>query len=305
MEFKIRFACIEDHPDIFELAEATWEPADYIFDAFPEWIKDPNTISLVAADPMLDKVLGLVTMTINSDQGWIQGLRTHPEARRRGIATALVKQAIKEAEEIDQVRFIRMGTAAGQEITKKIARKFGFQLIGSFRGCFLRPEILQQLAREAPLELMQVRPDELDALLHILEEIPFLAERRLILEPFAVAPLNLTELERLSKLGSFWTTESRNLVLYFELELEDSGVSIGCTTVKKPMFQPKEFWAAFNKLIHDQLPKKYDLDNAKEIALFSNSDLESTFPGISQFLNKSRTESGLRCFEEIIFEKEI
>ena len=128
-------------------------------------------------------------------------------------------------------------------------------------------------------------------------KIPFLVDRRLILEPFAVAPLNLTGLERLSKLGSFWTTKSGNLVLYFELELEDSGVSIGCTTVKKSRFQPKGFWTAFNKLIHDQLPKNYDLSNAKEIALFSNSNLESSFPGISQFLDKFRTKSGIRCFE--------
>ncbi|MFX0095940.1 MAG: GNAT family N-acetyltransferase [Candidatus Hodarchaeota archaeon] len=305
MEFNIRVACIEDHPHIFELAEATWEFSDYIVEAFPEWVHDPNIICLVAAEPILNKVIGLAAMSFNSEQGWIQGLRTHPEMRRKGIATALVNSLLEHASEIEEISLARMGTAAGQEITKRIARNLGFQFIGKFWGYFLSLSSLQKLATEPELELKQIHPDELGQLLRILEEIPFIPDRRLILIPFAIVPLNLTELQKLSSLGSFWADKLKNVVIYLEFWVEDSEVSIGCTIMKKAEYQPKGFWTTFNKLIRSQLPKNFVINNVKEIALFSNIDVDIIFPGISQYFIESPPGSGIRRFEEIIFEKEI
>ncbi|AEC52763.1 acetyltransferase [Pyrococcus sp. NA2] len=81
----IRKARPEDKPFIEEIARLTWGGGDYIADVFDEWVGDNFYVLEING-----KVIGTVKLTILPGKvGWLEGLRVHPNYRRRGYGKML------------------------------------------------------------------------------------------------------------------------------------------------------------------------------------------------------------------------
>lgn len=89
----LRPARSADAEAVADLAADTWSDRgveDYLPGAFPEWVATdgPDQRTLVATAG--DDVVGVCQATmLGDDEGWIQGLRVHPDHRGEGHARAL------------------------------------------------------------------------------------------------------------------------------------------------------------------------------------------------------------------------
>jgi GNAT superfamily N-acetyltransferase len=85
---QIRRATPADIPLIAEWTAHTFDWGDYVPDYLAQWIDNPASEVIVAE---LDgDVIGTVTGTmVSSREAWAQGIRVHPDHRRKGIATAI------------------------------------------------------------------------------------------------------------------------------------------------------------------------------------------------------------------------
>lgn len=95
---EVRPARPEDRNPVFAFCARTWPDGDYIPYVWDEWLADTDGALLVAiAD---EQPVGLVHLRMMSaEEGWIEGIRVEPAARRQGIGRVLVSRALVAARE--------------------------------------------------------------------------------------------------------------------------------------------------------------------------------------------------------------
>lgn len=119
----IRPARTEDIPLIASWTQDTFPWGDYVAERLPEWLANPACQVIVAEEA--GAILATVTGTmVSPTEMWAQGIRVHPEHRRRGIATTVsrvlwdwardqgavvIRLAIDEANTASQAQVTAMG----------------------------------------------------------------------------------------------------------------------------------------------------------------------------------------------------
>jgi ribosomal protein S18 acetylase RimI-like enzyme len=87
-ELLLREATGEDNAAVASLC-ARLDPADYMLTAWPEWMKSPGDVQLVAE--WQGRFVGCVRAgVVGEGQAFLQGLRVDPGHRRMGVARALM-----------------------------------------------------------------------------------------------------------------------------------------------------------------------------------------------------------------------
>ncbi len=93
MNVVIRPACAADREHVLAFTRNTWPWGDYIEEAWDGWLSDPRG-GLVVAEADGQPVGMAMCTRPSDDEGWLQGLRVHPDYRRHGIARALTAYQI-------------------------------------------------------------------------------------------------------------------------------------------------------------------------------------------------------------------
>ncbi len=89
MDYRIRPARSDDRAAISSFTTETFEWGDYVADAFPDWLSDPNGHLVVAVDDD-DLAVGMSRGTlISPTELWLQGARVREDWRRRGVAGSM------------------------------------------------------------------------------------------------------------------------------------------------------------------------------------------------------------------------
>jgi len=84
---KIRLAKQSDKSKILEFCQNTFSWGDYIEDAWDHWIKEGNLFILENDSP-----LGLAHAHLANNQVWIEGIRIHPQYRKKHYASKLIEK---------------------------------------------------------------------------------------------------------------------------------------------------------------------------------------------------------------------
>lgn len=88
-DYRVRAVCATDTARCKEIAAATYGGRDYLLAALERWQANPDTyIVKCLAHPDTDELCALeaVGKVDGGVTGWLEGLRTHPDHRRRGLA---------------------------------------------------------------------------------------------------------------------------------------------------------------------------------------------------------------------------
>jgi len=130
MQPLIRPARAGDAEAIATWTRDTFAWGDYIADAIPEWMDEPD--SLVAIAEAHGDVIGVSrTVLLSPTEAWAQGTRVHPDHRRTGIGNALAEHlSIWAAERGAQV--MRSMIEAWNEPARTQALDLGFREVGSW-----------------------------------------------------------------------------------------------------------------------------------------------------------------------------
>ncbi len=89
MKYSLRDARASDKELLAPWTTHTFAWGDYVVDSFDRWLAHPNSRVLVAADDTDEPVAVARGVLLSPDELWLQGIRVHPDWRRRGIASKL------------------------------------------------------------------------------------------------------------------------------------------------------------------------------------------------------------------------
>jgi len=130
-----RRATLEDRRSIMALSNAAVGEDDYVLMMLDDLIKTAATF--IALDD--GKVIGMMTYHDQLDgTGWISSARTHPDYRRRGVASSIV-HALERYGSERGARALRLWTEETNELGKAAFLGIGFMEVGKFTR-FTAPE---------------------------------------------------------------------------------------------------------------------------------------------------------------------
>ncbi len=89
MEYSLREARASDKEMLAPWTTHTFAWGDYVVDSFDRWLAHPQSRVLVAADDTDEPIAVARGVLLSPDELWLQGIRVHPDWRRRGIASEL------------------------------------------------------------------------------------------------------------------------------------------------------------------------------------------------------------------------
>jgi GNAT superfamily N-acetyltransferase len=125
-----RPARVEDTTDALELTRMIWEGEDYVPDVWQEWLADTQGVLAVAE--YAGRVLGLGKLTrLAAGQWWLEGLRTHPDYERRGIAASLHAYLVDTWLQNGDGT-LRLATASFRKAVQHLCDQSGFAKVGEF-----------------------------------------------------------------------------------------------------------------------------------------------------------------------------
>ncbi len=104
--------------------------------SFLKEVYKPRSIPKVA---ILDGILvGYMCVDYVMDEGHILNLGVHPGYRKRGIASALVEDAMEELK-LKACKFVYLEVRASNYAAKKLYQSFGFRIVGTRKNYYVAP----------------------------------------------------------------------------------------------------------------------------------------------------------------------
>ena len=131
MVSRIRTFSEDDIPELIEIAKTTWEGHDHLPQMLEHWLADHNCIPFVME--IDSKVVSVATLKI-TDQGttgWMEGLRVHPEFRKRGLAAQMTNHLVHTATKKNLSK-LRLVTSTDNPAPRKLAESVGMNVIGQY-----------------------------------------------------------------------------------------------------------------------------------------------------------------------------
>ncbi|MFQ5832916.1 MAG: GNAT family N-acetyltransferase [Candidatus Thorarchaeota archaeon] len=160
---KIRPATKEDRDDVLEIAKHIWEGHDYLPHVFNEWLSDSD--SHTACLEIDGRVAALNNLRVieNGATGWLEGLRVHPDFRRKGLAHLLTDHIVETASKLGVER-LRYTTDTTNLASLKLAEKAGLKPLLEMGVAWSLLEDLKDWITDTS-SLKEVEPDEVHVLL--------------------------------------------------------------------------------------------------------------------------------------------
>lgn len=127
----IRPATHADVEPIREWTSRTFSWGDYVPERLPTWIDDPESEALISVDHD-DVPVAVVHVTMLSPtEGWLEGVRVHPDHRRAGRGSALNRAGVEWASRRG-ARVVRLATEADNGAARQQVDALGYRLVSAW-----------------------------------------------------------------------------------------------------------------------------------------------------------------------------
>jgi GNAT superfamily N-acetyltransferase len=129
---RIRKALASDKEAVLEFCKYTFSWGDYIVDVWDRW-QSKNGLYVIQDN---GEVLGVYNLALYEKEAWIEGMRVHPQYRRKGLG----KQMLTHAESISQNKIIRLIIESENCPSIKLVESMGYHLEDKWRLYTALPE---------------------------------------------------------------------------------------------------------------------------------------------------------------------
>ncbi|MFW9800488.1 MAG: GNAT family N-acetyltransferase [Candidatus Thorarchaeota archaeon] len=204
---KIRPATREDKDDVLEIAKHIWDGHDYLPHVFEEWLSDPN--SHTAALEIEGRVVALNNLRIieNGTTGWLEGLRVHPDFRRKGLAHLMTDYVVETANRLG-VKRLRYTTDTANVASLKLAERAGLRPLLEMGVAWSLMEGFKDWDAETS-GVNEVVADEVHSLL---QKTPSLLPHDVIIYDWKALDVTREALKEIASSSRFWvSTEAARL----------------------------------------------------------------------------------------------
>lgn len=89
MAYRTRHGRPEDHEALAAFTRDTFQWGDYVADAFPSWLEDPDIEVIVVEHDDAGPVAVATLKRPGPREGWLAAARVHPDHRRQGLASLM------------------------------------------------------------------------------------------------------------------------------------------------------------------------------------------------------------------------
>jgi GNAT superfamily N-acetyltransferase len=120
----IRPATAADQAAVFAFCATTWDDGDYIEEVWDDWLNHPYSDLLVGL--LNEQPVGLVHVTVEEADGWLEGLRVAREVRGRGLSHQLLRGGI-DAARARGAKVLRLLTERSNTNMAAILPQHGFE----------------------------------------------------------------------------------------------------------------------------------------------------------------------------------
>ena len=120
---RIRHAKKRDKHQILQFCARTFRWGDYVDRVWDRWLAKKNLLAIEHGK----QAVGICNAGFSGDQVWIEGIRIHPEFRRRGYASELITEAENLAKR-KKISLARMIIAKNNKRSLGLAKKMGYQI---------------------------------------------------------------------------------------------------------------------------------------------------------------------------------
>lgn len=146
---RIRPLALGDRAAVRRIARATWGRHDYIPRVFTKWVKDGGFFGAELAG----QLVGYAKLTrMSPTEAFLEGLRVAPDARERGIGSALIAYRLERAWR-DGMRVARFVTWSENRPMHRMARRFGFRRVTEDIWLRARPKAGPELRVATPRDV--------------------------------------------------------------------------------------------------------------------------------------------------------
>jgi RimJ/RimL family protein N-acetyltransferase len=122
----IRTVTALDKKDVLEISSKVWGGHDYLPSVFDEWLANPKCHTYGVEDDGRLVAVANLRLVDGKKTGWMEGLRVHPDYRRKGYADMLTRYFVSLGEEL-KVQRLRYTTGGNNRASAKLAKKAGFK----------------------------------------------------------------------------------------------------------------------------------------------------------------------------------
>ena len=135
MDFTI-VPMIAAHLDQVEALERLCFSDPWSGKALTAMVEDENVVSLAAVDEA-GLLLGYVSLQTVLDEGYINNVAVRPEARRQGVATALLRELRRRG---GALAFLTLEVRASNQGARTLYANLGYREAGRRRGYYVHPK---------------------------------------------------------------------------------------------------------------------------------------------------------------------
>ncbi len=129
-DIQVRPARPQDKEGILTFCHDTFEWGDYIADVWDDWLADHAGVMLIATSNQ--RPIGLVHVALLADNvAWMEGMRIHPDYRRRGIGS-LLDRAAREYARAHDSRIARLATSIDNVAAQGVLDREGYARVCQF-----------------------------------------------------------------------------------------------------------------------------------------------------------------------------
>ena len=144
---KFRVATVYDKDYVLDFCKNTFSWGDYIDRVWDIWIREPNSIFLVAVvnENNIEKPIAISHgILIPEKIGWIEGIRVDPKYRSRKLATNMSLHILEYARK-NGALYSSAIVSIKNEASKGLMEKLGFKVISTWSYLSIKPIVLPEL----------------------------------------------------------------------------------------------------------------------------------------------------------------
>jgi GNAT superfamily N-acetyltransferase len=151
----IRKATPSDKHAIMEFVKDIWRGHDYIPHVWDDWIRDRNGRMFVAEVDGRPVAMNRIRF-MDDESGWLEGVRVHPQYRRRGLATVLGLNSVRFARKRG-IRTVRLTSGYSNKPAHGQVAKMGFEEMARM-SLYVKPE---KIRFRPPKGVRRAKPSDL------------------------------------------------------------------------------------------------------------------------------------------------
>lgn len=193
-----------DRAQVLEISSKIWGGHDYLPYVLDEWLTNPKCYTYGIEVDNRIVAIGNLRLVDRRKTGWMEGLRVHPDYRKRGYAGILTQHFVEMGKTL-KVQRLRYSTGGNNRISLRLAKKAGFIKLFKMDALWYDLKTIQKSTHNSK-KITAATPTEIHELSKTNQN---LIPHNIIVYDWKAVNATLQNLRQVGKDRSFWISKRK------------------------------------------------------------------------------------------------